>query len=390
MIPGPVEVPPAVLHEMGRPPQSHVAPAFIERFGRVIEGVRALFRAPDGQPFVVAGSGTLAMEMAVVNLIEPGDPVLVVVTGYFGDRFASVLERFGARVAILSAEPGEVPPAAMVDEALDGADYRALFLTHVDTSTGVRLDIEPLAAAARARGVLTVVDGVCATAGERFEQTAWGVDLALTASQKAIGAPPGLALLVAGPQALATWRERRSPVAGYYADWGRWLPIMTAYEARRPSYFATPPVNLIAALDAALQGLLGEGMEPLWARHARTARAFRAAWRALGLALVPARPAIAANTMSALYYPEGQDSALLAAVRDEGVALAGGLHPALRQRSFRVGHMGPIGAGEILTTVGAIERALHRAGASSAPGAGLTAAQQVLAANQNEESNDEL
>ncbi len=283
MIPGPIEFEPDVLNAMGWKTESHVAPTFIERFGRVLRGTREVFRAPSGQPFIVAGSGTLAMEMAAANLVEPGDRVLLVNTGYFGDRYARMLERYGADLVQLGAPVGGAPTLDEVDAALEEGAFKLLVATHVDTSTGVRTDVQGLAQLANKHGVLSIFDGVCATAGERFEQEEWGADVYLTASQKAIGVPPGLALLVASPRALERWEARQQPVASLYLDWGEWLPIMRAYEAERPAYFGTPPINLIYALDVSLGHILGAGMEAVWARHERIGGAFRAAWDAMGL-----------------------------------------------------------------------------------------------------------
>ncbi|MCB9128596.1 MAG: alanine--glyoxylate aminotransferase family protein [Ardenticatenales bacterium] len=381
MIPGPIEFEPDVLLAMARKTDSHVAPDFIDCFGRVLRNLREIFRAPNGQPFVVAGSGTLAMEMAAANLIEAGDRVLLLNTGYFGDRYATMLDRYGAEVTQLRAAVGSAPSLDEVEAALDAGAYKAMVVTHVDTSTGVRTDAEALARLARERGILTIFDGVCATAGERFEQAAWGADIYLTASQKAIGVPPGLALLVASERALDAWRRRREPPRSLYLDWAEWLPVMEAYEAGRPSYFGTPPVNLIYALDVSLRHLLDEGMEAVWARHRRLAEAARAAWAALGLRSV-AEPGHEANTLSALYYPDGVDSTMLKAVAEAGVILAGGLHPDIKTRYFRVGHMGALRANDVLATIGAVEQGLIAAGAAISAGDGLAAAQRQLATSK--------
>lgn len=379
MIPGPIELDASVVQALGQPAKSHVDPALIEAFGRTIEGLRKVFLAPKGQPFVIAGSGTLAMEMAGANLVEEGDRALVVDTGYFSVRMASILERHGARVTRVSAPLGEVPSLADVETELMREPTKILTLTHVDTSTGVLAPARELAALGKKHGALVVVDGVCSAAGEALQQDAWNVDVFLSASQKALGAPPGLAVLVASNAAMEAWRARKTKVRSFYADFAEWLPVMEAYEARKPAYFATPPVNLIEALDASLAVILAEGMEARFARHARVAAAFRAAWRALGLSLVPKTEAITANTLSALYYPEGIDASLVGAIRDEGVIVAGGLHPELRARYFRVGHMGATGPREVLTTVGAIERALAAKGQAQHLGQGLAAAQRALA-----------
>lgn len=341
MIPGPIEISPAVQAAFSVPPPGHLAPRVIEAFGRSLGLMREVWRAgSDAQPFVVPGSGTTAMDMTAWNLVEPGDPVLVVKTGYFSDRMEEMLRRVGARVASVGAEPGHAPAFEAVESAIEARQPRVLFATHVDTSTGVRIDPEPLARLARKRGILSVFDGVCATAAERFEMGAWGCDVYFTASQKAIGLPPGLGLLVATPRALETRRRRggtRPPMA---LDFEEWLPVMRAYEAGRPAYFATPATNLILALEAGLAEILHHGMDARVALHARAAAAMREAWRSLGLEEVPVRNDLQASTLSALWYPKGIGSDLLPRIAARGVIVAGGLHAAIRDRYFRVGHMG--------------------------------------------------
>jgi len=378
MIPGPVEFDPEVMRALGAKTSSHVAPEFITVFGRALKRLREVCLAPSAQPFVVSGSGTLAMELAVANLVEPGERALVVNTGYFSDRMALLLTRYGAEVVQVRCAPGEAPDVTAVESALAGGRFKVMTVTHVDTSTGVLAPVEPLVRAAGRHGVLSVVDGVCATAGETFHQDAWGADVYLTASQKAIGVPPGLALLTVSPKAMAAWRSRKTPVRSLYADFGEWLPIMEAYEAGRPSYFATPAVNLVCALDVSLGQIVREGMEARFARHRHMARAFRAAWRALGLKTLPVHESVMAHTLSALYYPEGVDAGVIARVREQGVVLAGGLHPELKTRYFRVGHMNVVGPGDVLASVGAVERALATAGHRVQPGAAVAAAQAEL------------
>lgn len=378
MVPGPIEFEPAVLRAMSRPTPSHVSPAFVESFGQVLEDLREVFLADDGQPFVVAGSGTLAMDMAAANLVEPGDKVVVASTGYFSERFSDIFECYGAEVTIVRADPGEEPASSAVEQALDEAQAKLLMITQVDTSTGVVADVEQFAALAKEHNALSLVDGVCATAGAEFRQSAWGVDVCVTASQKALGVPPGLAIAMVGPQAMEAFEARSSAVQNYYADFNNWLPIMHAYEGRRADYFGTPPVNLVLALEASLRIILEEGMDERFRRHRLIARAFQAAMEAVGLRQVPRNPSLRAPTMSAVYYPDGVDSSLLGKIRDEGVIVAGGLLPQMAGQYFRVGHMGSVSANDILATVGAIERGLQRCGYEFDPGAGLEAAQRAL------------
>lgn len=380
MIPGPIEFEPAVLAEMGAPTTSHIAPVFIEAFGQALERMRQVFGSEDGQPFVLAGSGTLAMDSAAANLVEPGDRALVVNTGYFSDRFAAMLERYGAQVTHVRAAVGDRPDLHSVEAALQASQYKLMTVTHVDTSTGVLADVPGLAALAARHGVLCVVDGVCSVAGEELRMSAWGVDVALTASQKAVGVPPGLALLVARARALAAFQARKTPVANYYADWTNWLPVMQAYEARKSSYFGTPAVNLVFALNVSLGQILAEGMDARFQRHQRLSCAAKAAVAALGLGQVPVRPEVAANTMTAPRFPAGMNGPeFLAKVNKAGVTLAGGLHPAIRAEYFRIGHMGAANMGDILATIGAVEAALAEMGHAFTPGAGVAAAQASAA-----------
>jgi alanine-glyoxylate transaminase/serine-glyoxylate transaminase/serine-pyruvate transaminase len=378
MIPGPIEIEPDVMAALAARTTSHLDPGLMAAFGRVLRRLREVMVAPNAQPFVVAGSGTLAMEMAVANLVEPGDRAVVVNTGYFGDRMGKILERHGAEVTHARHTPGEAPSVDELDALLAGKPAKVVTITHVDTSTGVRTDVQGYAKVAQARGALVVVDGVCSVAGEELSQEAWGVDVVLTASQKALGAPPGLAVLTASTRAMEAFRARKRPVASVYADFGEWLPIMEAYEHGRPAYFATPPVNLIAALDASLAQIVAEGIDKRVARHQRMASAFRAAWSSLGLRTLPARPELQALTLSALYYPEGVDASFVGRVREEGVVIAGGLHPDLRTKYFRVGHMGAISASDVLATVGAVSRALVRSGHSADASAAVAAAERAL------------
>jgi alanine-glyoxylate transaminase/serine-glyoxylate transaminase/serine-pyruvate transaminase len=375
MIPGPIEFEPAVLAAMGAPTTSHVAPDFIEAFGQALERMRQVFLSDDGQPFILAGSGTLAMDLAGANLIEPGDRALVVNTGYFGDRFGALLERYGARVTHVRAPVGGRPSPDQVEAALKQGSFKLMTVTHVDTSTGVLADVASLAALGGQYGTLVVVDGVCSVAGEDLHMTDWGVDVALTASQKAIGVPPGLALLVAGPRAMEAFRRRKTPVANYYADWAQWLPIMEAYEARRASYFGTPPVNLIWALDVSLGQILDEGIEARFERHRALSRACQQALRALGLGQVPLQPEFVAHTMAAPRYPSGVTGAeLLPRIARAGAILAGGLHPEIKADYFRIGHMGATRLGDLLATIGAMEIGLAGCGYHFEPGAGVAAA----------------
>jgi alanine-glyoxylate transaminase/serine-glyoxylate transaminase/serine-pyruvate transaminase len=376
MIPGPIEFSPEVLAAMGMATTSHLAPEFIEAFGEALSRLQIVFQCEKGQPFVIAGTGTLAMDSAAANLVEPGDRVLVTNTGYFGDRYADILARYGAKVTQVVAPVGGRPNLDEVEQILKSNTFKMMTITHVDTSTGVLADVRGLAALGQKYGVLVIVDGVCSVAGEELRMSEWGVDLALTASQKAVGVPPGLALLVAGPKAMEAFLARTTPVLNYYADWANWLPVMQAYEARKPSYFGTPAVNLVFALNTSLGQILKEGLEARFERHMRISRACKAGIHAMGLGQVPLLAHYAANTMTAPRFPAGVSGpAFLGAVSQAGVTLAGGLHPAIRTEYFRIGHMGVVSLADILAVLSAVEIALPISGYPVQPGIALAAAQ---------------
>lgn len=389
MIPGPIEVSDAVLEAASSRPASHVSAGLIGAFSRALHAMREVWLADDTHlPFAVAGGGTLAMESAAHNLTEPGDRTLVVNTGYFADRMAEMLRRRGVEVVQVHAELGAVPELPEVERVLvEQGPFKVLFATHVDTSTSARTDPAALAALARQHGALSCFDGVCATAGERFEQRRWGADVYFTASQKAIGLPPGLALWVVSPAALAA-RDHLRVAPPMVLDWRCWSPVMEAYLDRRPSYFSTPATTLIPALDVGLHEILARGptaaaaMQISFAQHRRAAQAMRAGWQALGLRSLTHDPAHTAHTLSALYYPDGVDASLLPRIAGHGAIVAGGLHPACRDRYFRVGHMGDSAfrPSALLRTVRAVGLGLRDQGHPADVDAAVLAARQALEA----------
>jgi len=250
----------------------------------------------------------------------------------------------------------------------------------VDTSTAVRNDVKALSAIIRRLSPrsLIAVDGVCAFGAEEFRFDDWGVDAALTASQKALGAPPGLCLVVVSQRGLSVFKSRKTPVASYYSSFTNWLPIMTAYEARTAAYFATPPVNNVRALHVSLKQLLQLGVEKSFELHKHESLAFKSAVKALNLDLVPVSLDIAAHTLSAIRFPRGITAAtLLPKLKAHGVVAAGGLHKEIKAEYFRIGHMGisvtDKARGHILRVVKALESSLKELGHVFPEGAGVKA-----------------
>ena len=379
MIPGPIEFEPDVLQAMSVATQSHVAPDFIETFGTSLELMREVWKSPKGQPFIISGTGTLAMEIAISNLVEQGDAVLVISSGYFGKRFKDIIDCYGAHSTILEAPIGEVVSLQDIEEELKNKQYKALTITHVDTSTGVLVDPKPIADLAKKYNTLSILDGVCSVGGEEINQDHWGIDVVLTASQKAIGVPPGLALLMASEKAIQVWKNRKTAVSNYYADWKNWLPIMKAYEERRPSYFGTPPVNLIVALEVSLKTIYNEGIDNRVKRHQRLATAFRKGIAALNLKTLPISEDLAAHTLSAIYYPKGVDGSRLSAkMSASDVIIAGGLLADIKTTYFRIGHMGSVSPNDLISVLGALERALLELGCPIESGKSIQAFQIEL------------
>ncbi|KAJ3016542.1 UNVERIFIED_CONTAM: hypothetical protein HDU68_012162 [Siphonaria sp. JEL0065] len=344
MIPGPVEFDSEVLSAMSTPATSHVDPSFIEKFGSAIELTRKVFFAPTGQPFIVAGSGTLTWDATAANLVEPGDNVLVIITGIFGDWFAECIQVYGGKVDMLRAPFGDRPSLDQIEDSLKSKSYKLVTVTHVDTSSGVLNNIEEICALVKrvSPNTLVALDGVCSVGAEVIKQDEWGIDVVMTGSQKALGVPPGLAVMVVSKRALEIALTRKSPPTTYFASFKKWYPIMQAYEARKPSYFATPAVQLVLALQVSLTQLVAAqgSLDQRFALHRDASKKVKDTLEGWGLKIVPVRREVAANTLTAVYYPAGVAPAeFLGKVSAKGVVLAGGLHPEHNTKYFRVGHM---------------------------------------------------
>ncbi|MBC7110429.1 MAG: alanine--glyoxylate aminotransferase family protein [Archaeoglobi archaeon] len=316
--------------------------------------------------------------MSVVNVLERGDKLLIVSNGLFGDRFKDICERHGYEYDILRAPAGERVPAERVEEMLESREYKAVTVTHVDTSTGVRTDVREIGEITKNSGALLIVDDVCGTGGEMMMMDEWNVDVIFTGSQKGLGIPPGLAITAFSERALSVWENRKTPVESYYCDIGLWMPIMEAYERGEAKYFATPATNMIRALWKSLKIILKEGIEKRVRRHQIIGETFREAVRAMNMEIVPKRDEIAANTLTVISLPDGiDDQSFRREVRKRGVVLAGGLGE-LAGRTTRIGHIGLVDGNEIFSTIGAIEGALQNLGHKFEIGSGLRVVSEKL------------
>jgi len=381
MTPGPVVFSVDTLRFMASTVYEHTSPDFALMHGDAIRRFRIVIGAPSGAPvFILPGSGTLAMEVALVNVVKPGSRVLVLSHGFFGDRWAEIAKAHGYSVTTLSPEPGEVVGLEAVVEELSKGGYEALLVTHVETSTGVRADIEKLAGIARRFDVTLLVDGVSSVAAEPINCGSWGVDVIVTASQKALETPPGLALIaLCTERAVEAYERYSASVKSYYAKLNLWAKVMEAYERGEVAYFATPSTHLVVALAKSLEKILAEGLERRFRRHALLAKAIRAGLRGMGLEVVARREEIAASTVTAALLPEGVNPLdVRKAMMNGNIVIALPIHPALRGRSIRIGHMGSVNHNDVIATIALLERVLKRLGAPIELGRGLEEAQRVL------------
>ena len=372
MIPGPTPVHPRVLKALADPRVAHVTPEFVETFSTCLDDLRKIIGGTNVQPFILGGGGTLSMEMALVNIVAQDEKVLVISQGVFGDRYADLVASFGIDCDLLQAEWGTVVPPEELEALLAQNSYAAVTITHVDTSTGACAPAADYCALLKDREEMVILDGVCATVGIPEPYDEWGLDVLLTAPQKAFGVPAGLAMTFFSERAVARRKELEA-VPAFYGDILRWLPIMT--DPR--NYYSTPCVNQIRALAEAAKLILEEGLEARYARHRRVAKAIRAGLDALGMKLFTS-PHCLADTLSIVLYPEGIDDAKFrGAMLERGIVFAGAKGP-LTGKAFRMGHMGIIDSAEVAKTVHAMEEVLKSLGRRIEPGSALAAAAPFL------------
>jgi aspartate aminotransferase-like enzyme len=372
LVPGPSPVHPRIIRSLAQPTVSHTSPVLAEEFKAALDNLKKTVFTDKGQPFILAGAGTLSMEMALVNTVGPQDRVLILSQGYFGERAAQICRSFGFSHDLLESEWGKAVLPQELENRLKQGSPTIVAATHVDTGSGACAPIKEYGRILRNRDILFLLDGVCATGGIEERMDDWGVDVLLTAPQKCFGAPPGLAICVFSEKAMAK-RQSLASVPAYYADILRWLPIM-----KDPTrYFSTHGVNEIRAFAESTKIVLEEGLEVRFGRHARYARAIRQGLARLGFSLFTQEPFLA-DTLSVIWYPAGlEDQSFRSAYFDNGVVVAGGLaHTA--GRVFRMGHMGNLSESQVLFALDALERTLQALGRPFDQGSGVQAARAVL------------
>jgi alanine-glyoxylate transaminase/serine-glyoxylate transaminase/serine-pyruvate transaminase len=268
---------------------------------------------------------------------------LVLSTGYFGDGFADCFEAYGAKVTKLTGPVGGRPQLPEIEKALKSKKYKVITVTHVDTSTGVLSELEKLSELVKSVSpeTLFIVDGVCSVACEEIQFDNWKIDGVVTASQKAIGCPAGLSISMFSGKAIEAFQARKTPPATYFASFKNWLPIMKNYEAKKPSYFATPSPQLIHALHTALTQILAKPLSERFAKHAEISDKIKKTVADLGLKQVASKPEDQAHGMTAIYLPETvKATELLPRLAKNGVVWAGGIHKEIAPKYVRFGHMG--------------------------------------------------
>jgi aspartate aminotransferase-like enzyme len=373
MTAGPTPVPPQVLAKMAEPVLYHRAPAGVELYERVLKRLPDVFRTRN-DVLLFAASGSGAMDSAVANLVRPGTKVLACAAGKFGERWIELCEAYEAD--LIRYEPGwgqRLDPQEIAKLLDVNAGVEVVFATLSETSTGIVHDVEALAAVVRERGALLAIDAVSGLGAARLEQDAWGVDVVVAGSQKALMIPPGLAFASVSQRALDAAAAK--PGGRYYFDW-----VQTAKQQRKqpPNSPFTPPVTLLAALDVALGMIEDEGIENTWERHGLLARATRAGAAALGLELY-GDPDEKANVVTAVALPDTVDGKQVPKLlRDRYGITANGGQAQLAGKILRIAHCGYFGGFDILTTLSGLEMTLAQLGHEVEQGAGVGAAQKVF------------
>ncbi|HHU87238.1 MAG TPA: alanine--glyoxylate aminotransferase family protein [Peptococcaceae bacterium] len=371
MIPGPTPVPPAVTAAMSKPIIGHRGDEFARLHKRIVEKLQRVFQTRN-DIFVVTHSGTGALETAIANTVSPGDKVLSLITGNFGERFANIARAYGAELIAVEFGWGNDVDLGVVEEKLkEHPDIKVVLATQNETSTGVVNDIAGIGALVAGTPALLLVDGVSGVGAIEIKVDEWNVDMLCVASQKALMLPPGLAMVTASEKAWEIINKNQSP--RFYFS----MPAYKkSYEKLNTAY--TPGVSLFYGLEAALDMMLAEGMPNVFARHALLTRATRAAIKEIGLKLL-AEDRCASNALTAVWSPEGigADEIRKVAKNHYGVAFAGG-QGILKGKAMRIAHMGFCDKTDILVAVGALEMALARVGYPVQLGAGVRAAQEVF------------
>ena len=374
MIPGPTPVDRSILNALAKDTVSHLDPEFVKILKETLEDLKTVVMTENGQPFVIPGTGTLGMEVAIVNSLKKGDRLLVVSHGFFGDRFVEIAQCYGIEVEVLASEWGKIVEPEEIARKLKEKKFDAITLSHVDTSTGVCVPLKETGEILKQfPETIFIVDGVCATGGIEERMDDWGIDILFTGNQKAFGVPPGLTNAVFSEKALER-RNSLGKISAFYMDVNRWMPVM-----RNPAgeYFSTHAINMVYALNQGIKLMLAEGLEERFKKYKRFASAFQSGLKELGFNMLAAEE-IRANTVSTILYPAGiEDLSFREKLYENGVLVSAG-KGVLAGKIFRLGHMGNISENEVVATLSIIEKTLSDINYDFRWGAGTGAAEKVL------------
>jgi alanine-glyoxylate transaminase / serine-glyoxylate transaminase / serine-pyruvate transaminase len=369
---GPSPVDDRVLEAMTAPLVGHLDPLFLQCMNDIQELLRYVFETTNRLTIPISGTGSAGMEAALVNVVEPGDEVVVCVHGFFGERMLDIVERAGGRPIAVRGEWGRPVDVSRIEEALKSSRSRALAIVHAETSTGVLQNLAGLSDLAHSRDALLVVDAVTSVGGHPVGVDRNGIDVCFTGTQKCIGAPPGLAPITFSELAVERIRSRRSKVQSWYMD----VTMVEKYWGNERTYHHTAPISMNYALREALRLVHEEGLEARWLRHETNHRALVAGVEAMGLEMNVA-PENRLWTLNAVRVPGGVDDARIRARLLEGsnVEIGGGLGP-LKGKIWRIGLMGAGSTREnVLLALDVLHSALEAEGFSCP--SGVDAAGQV-------------
>jgi alanine-glyoxylate transaminase/serine-glyoxylate transaminase/serine-pyruvate transaminase len=377
MGPGPSDIHPSVLAAMAAPTVGHLDPYFLKVMDEVQSMLRQVFQTTNHMTMAISGTGSAGMETCVVNLIEPGDRMVVGVNGVFGGRMAEVAERVGAEVTKIERPFGEVFTPEEVAAAIKKSQPKVVGIVHAETSTGAKQPLEEIAKIVHDAGALLLVDCVTSLAGIPVEIDRLQIDAAYSGSQKCLGCPPGLSPVTFGPKALEAMDNRKKKVSSWYLDIG----LLRNYWGNNRAYHHTAPINMNYALHQALRLVLAEGLEARYARHHLHHSALKAGLNAMGIQYSVAAD-VSLPMLNSVLIPDGVDDAAVRGqlLNEFGIEIGGGLGP-MKGKTWRIGLMGEAAKkSNVLVFLAALEQCLNKQGVRPSPGAGVAAANGVYLA----------
>jgi aspartate aminotransferase-like enzyme len=381
MIPGPSEAYPDVVAELARPVLPHYGEDFGPIYTDTCEKLKSLFGTRQSV-ILLPGPGAAALELAVGNLVGPGDKAIVCLNGWFSDLFRDLVERYGGTLLVERADYGKVVPPEQVRRRLEKErDVRAVFVVQNDTSTGVLHPLKEIGELARKHGAFFAVDAVSLFGGGEVKADEWGIDVCIGYPSKALGAVNGIVPIMISDRTWQAVAERKEPMRARFLNLQLWAKHIKEWASWGHPFPTSMPASLVVALRKAVEMALEEGLEPRYRRHALAGQAVRAAVRALGLELL-AEEQVASPTVTVVIFPKGIDAdAVRATLSSRYSVMVAGLGAFIPKSGIRIGHMGVTASPlYVLPTIAALEGALARHGMKVRTGVGVTAAQQVFQA----------